>query len=457
MADELTDLREALLALRTQSAEARLLASEVLVRPVVPVPHPGTLRRPPPAPPPPTSVTAQAVVEGWSSGGENWAEQLGRRDLMAALRLLGIPFAGRRLVELEGLATSLVALADRRLRAPRFMEALAQIWFLNHPPTPAFSARLERARGELDAALLPRWLREVGANAAGVLRCAGAAFRLHPVEVALGEWDLPPSLVDGPWVEEIARRERPASIEELERLMLLADHGQLLRAPAAVSEAVRHVARSAVSLGHRMVDARRRIVSLLRGRIGELFGEAGRPRWAGLEEQHRTLRSWVAGEFMDVIFQHVHPDSMNWHQLVQRQKFWRQYAGAVDGLSVYVKEGRAQLLAHPDVAKIVKDFEGMVRIGTLDDSPTRRHAILVMEMQGTTGPVSVVEGNSMAKVRVRPKRVALPSHRISYRAHITQGEFEDPPAFARMHDTSGNWMGLVRAELARYGIRETSS
>ena len=160
---------------------------------------------------------------------------------------------------------------------------------------------------------------------------------------------------------------------------------------------------------------------------------------------------------MDVIYQHVHPDSMNWHQLVQRQKFWRQYAGAVDGLSVYVKEGRAQLLAHPDVAKIVKDFEGMVRIGTLDDSSTRRHAILVMEMQGTTGPVSVVEGNSMAKVRVLPKRVALPSHRISYRAHITQGEFEDPPAFARMHDTSGNWMGLVRAELARYGIRETSS
>ena len=272
MPDDLIDLRETLVALRTQSAEARLLASEVLVRPVVPVPRTGTLRRPPPAPPPLTSVTAQAVAEGWSSGGEGWVEQLGRRDLVAALRLLGIPFAGRRLVELDGLASSLVAVADRRLRAPRFVEALAQIWFLNHPPVPAFSARLERARRDLDAALVPRWLREVGANATCVVRRTGAAFRLHPVETALGEWDLPPSLVDGPWVEEIARMERPASMEEVERLMLLADHGKLLRAPAAVSEAVRHVARSAVSLGRQMVEARRRIVSLLRGRIGELFG-----------------------------------------------------------------------------------------------------------------------------------------------------------------------------------------
>lgn len=364
----------------------------------------------------------------------------------------------RRLVDFEGLALSLVAAAEPRLRAPRFVDLLASIWFLTYPPMPAISSRLERARGDVDPAMLPRWLREIGANATAVLRRTGPTFRQHVAEVARSEWGVPASLPDGPWVEEIVRAERPACVEDVERLLILADRGKELRAPAAVTDAVRQVVRGAVSYGRQAVDCRRRIVSLLRGRIGELFGETGRPRWLGLEDQLRTLRSWVAGEFMDVIFQHVHPDGLLAHQLAPRREFWRRFGGAVERLTVYVRGGREHLLAHKEVKRIVDELVGMVVIGALE-SPTSGHAILVMELVGTAGPVTVVEGNSMASVRVRPERVTLPRHRISYRDDITQGEFRAPPWFACPHLEGWgekHWTSKVRAELARYGVRETN-
>lgn len=444
-------LSAAFAALRSQAAEARQLATEVRAPPALPTPRGGSIRPPPTAPPQRLGLTADAVRGGWTAGGERWVQKLGRRELTAALRLLGQPSPRGPLVELDGLVEALVAAAGRHLRGARLVDAVGAVWFLRHPPAPAITARLEHARAELDPSVLPRWLREIGANATAVVWRVGPRFRQAAAEAARDEWQLPATLADGPWVDEIVRVERPTTVEEVERLLRLADHGADLRAPAALADGVRHVVRNAVECGRRDPTLRRRLVAILRGRVGELFGEVGRPRWVGLEDELRTLRSWVAGEFMDVIFQHVRPDGMFSHQLEPRRTFWRKYGGAVERLTVYVKGGRAQLMALPDVARIVRELEGMVRIGTLE-SPTAGHAILVMEMTGTGGLVTVAEGNSSAKVRIRTGPVSLSPHRISYRDDITSAYW----SLARMHDEPGHWKGIVRAELSRYGIRENS-
>ena len=449
--DEIDEIRRTFEVLQRQRAEALQLAKEVLVPPMIPRSGGAPARPYPDAPPPRPSLTPQQVADGWEARGDRWVEEIGRRDLVSALRLLGQTVGDRRLVEVEGLALWLVAAADRRLRAPRFVDLLASVWFLKYPPMAELTARLEHIRSEADPAMLPRWLREIGAHTTAVVRRTGPTFRQQAVEEARREWGVPASLVEGPWVEEIVRAEKPTSVEDVERLLVLADRGEDLRAPAPVTEAVRHVVRSAVGHGRQAVDGRRRIVSLLRGRIGELFGETGRPRWRDLDEQLRTLRSWVAGEFMDVIFQHVHPDGLLAHQLAPRREFWRRYGGAVERLTVYVKGGRAQLVGHPEVNRIVSELEGMVRIGTLE-SATAGHAMLVMELRGTGKVITVVEGNSSARVRIRPGEWTLSWKRLSYRDQVTSAEW----AFERAHDQPGNWKGYVREELARYGVRETN-
>lgn len=459
--DGLDALATAFGMLRSQAAEARQLATEIIT------PSPPHIKRWPPPPPrwqrrhsdeegddrPPRKppITVEDVALGWEREKHDWVSGLGRRELVGAMRLLGDSWKSGRLVDLDGLAEALVVAAGMHLRGARLVDAVCAVWFLKYPPAPGITARLERARAEVDASVLPRWLREIGAHAAGVVRRVGPRFRLAAAEVAREEWQLPATLTDGPWVDEIVRLERPASVEEVERLMRLADHGADLRAPAALTDGVRHGVRSATECGRQDPALRRRIVTLLRGRVGDLFGEMGRPRWTGLEEQLRTLRSWVAGEFMDVIFQHVRPDGMFAHQLEPRRSFWRKYGGSVERLTVYVKGGRAQLVTHPEVSRIVRELEGMVRIGTLE-SPTAGHAILVMEIRGTGGLVTVAEGNSSAKVRIQPGAVALSPHRISYRDDITSAYW----SLERMHDEPGHWKGIVRAELSRYGIRETN-
>lgn len=457
--DGLEALSAAFTALRAQGAEARQLATEVTAPPP---PHVKTWPPPPPprpgrdhdrrdGGPRPDPITAEQVALAWETSRQGWVNRLGRRELVAAMRLLGRPRGTGRLVDLDGLAEALAAAASNHLRGARYVDAVASVWYLRFPPLPGITAQLERARAEFDTSLLPRWLRDIGANAVGVVRRIGPRFRQAASETARDEWQLPATLTDGPWVDEIGRVERPASVEDVERLLRLVDHGADLRAPAALSDGVRHVVRNAVECGRREPTLRRRLVAILRGRVGELFGEAGRPRWVGLEDELRTLRSWVAGEFMDVIFQHIRPDGMFSHQLEPRRTFWRKYGGAVERLTVYVKGGRAQLMALPDVARIVRELEGMVRIGTLE-SPTAGHAILVMEMTGTGGLVTVAEGNSSAKVRIRTGAVSLSPNRISYRDDITSAYWN----LERMHDEPGHWKGIVRAELSRYGIRETS-
>lgn len=437
--------------LSSQAAQARQLATEVSVPPALPTPRSGAISPPPVSPPPRLSLTTEAVRSGWESERERWVQRLSRRDLVAAMRLLGHPTPQGRLVDLDGLTEALAVAATRQLRGARLVDVVSTVWFLKFQPLPAITAHLARACSDVDGSVLPRWLRDFGANANTVMRAVGPRLRQTAAEMVLDEWRLPRTLIEGPWVEEIVRVERPVSVEEVERLLRLADHGAELRAPAALTEAVRDVVRNAVECGRRDPALRRRLVALLRGRVGELFGEVSRPRWAGLEEPLRTLRSWVAGEFMDVIFQHVRPDGMYSHQLDPRRTFWRRYGGAVERLTVYVKGGRAQLMTLPDVARIVRELEGMVRIGTLESS-TAGHAILVMEMTGTAGPLTVVEGNSSAKVRVRTGVVPLSAYRISYRDDITSAYWD----LERVHDEPGHWRGVVRAELSRYGIRETN-
>lgn len=456
--DGLEALSAAFTTLRAQGAVAGQLATEVTAPPP---PHLKTW--PPPLPPRPgrndgreggprpEPITEEQVALGWETSRHAWVNRLRRRELVAAMRLLGRPWGTGRLVDLDGLADALATAASNHLRGARFVDAVGSVWFLRYPPPPGITAQLERAQAEVDVSILPRWLREIGANATGVVRLVGPRFRQAAAETARDEWQLPATLTDGPWVDAIVRVERPTSVEDVERLLRLADHGIDLRAPAALTDSVRHVVRNAVECGRRDPAQRRRIVGSLRGRVGDLFGELGRPRWAGLEDELRTLRSWVAGEFMDVIFQHVRPDGMFSHQLEPRRTFWRKYGGAVERLTVYVKGGRAQLMALPDVARIVRELEGMVRIGTLE-SPTAGHAILVMEMTGTGGLVTVAEGNSSAKVRIRTGAVSLSPNRISYRDDITSAYWN----LERMHDEPGHWKGIVRAELSRYGIRETS-
>lgn len=448
--DGLDALSAAFAALRTQAAEARQLATEMHAPLTLPVASGDSIPSTPSAPPQRLSLTADAVRERWMAGGERWVRTLGRRELTAVFRLLGQPSPSGRLVELDELVEALIAAARRHLRGARFVDAIAAVWFLRYPPAPAITAQLELARAEIDASVLPRWLREIGANAAAFVRRVGPRFRQVAAETAREEWQLPATLTEGPWVDEIVQVERPASVEDVERLLRLADHGAHLRAPAALTDGVRHVVRNAVECGRRDPTLRRRLVQILRDRVGELWGEAGRPRWVGLQDELRTLRSWVAGEFMDVIFQHVRPDGLFSHQLEPRRTFWRKYRGSVERLTVYVKGGSAQLMALPEVARIVRELAGTVRIGTLE-SPTAGHAILVMEMRGTGGLVTVAEGNSSAKVRIRTGAVSLSRDRISFRDDITSAFW----SLERQHDEQGRWKDIVRAELSRYGIRET--
>ena len=456
--DGLEALSAAFTTLRAQGAETRQLATEVTAPPP---PHVKTWPPPPPprpgrdhdrreGGPRPEPMTVERVALGWETSRHRWVNRLGRREFVASMRLLGRPLGTGRLIDLDGLAEALAAAARNHLRGARYVDAVCSVWYLSFPPLPGITAHLERARAEIGTSLLPRWLRDIGANAVDVVRRLGPHFRQAAAETAREEWQLPATLTDGPWVDEIVRVEQPASVEDVERLLRLVDHGADLRAPAALSDGVRHVVRNAVECGTRDPSLRRRIVALLRGRVGDLFGEVGRPRWAGMEEELRSLRSWVAGEFMDVIFQHVRPDGMFSHQLEPRRTFWREYGGAVERLTVYVKGGRARLMALPDVARIVRELEGMVRIGKLE-SPTAGHALLVMEMTGTGGLVTVAEGNSSAKVRIRTGAFSLSPYRISYRDDITSANWN----LERTHDEPGHWKGIVRSELTRYGIRET--
>ncbi|MBI2567305.1 MAG: hypothetical protein HYV63_09770 [Candidatus Schekmanbacteria bacterium] len=459
MTDDFAELQRAFHRLVESAAQGRQLAAEVRApRPPLPAAPARACSPPPPAPEPRPTLSAAQVADEWTKhGGATWIESLRRRDLLSAVRLLPEHVDGTPLYARRGLVEALLDAAKERVRPARMLELLASCWFIDWPPLPAVTARLQNACARVeDRALLPAWLRRYGLDAGAVASAFGAEIRAHGHLAAIDVLALPGSVMRGAWVDRVCGDELPAAVDELDRLLLFADRGEALCVPAAVTEVVRSVVKNAVANPAGGVEECRRLANRCRARVGELFGETASPRWRGLENELRILRTWITSEFLDVIFEHVRPDRAFSHQLDPRRDFWRGYGGWVERLTVYVRGGRDALLAHPEVKRVVDAFEGAVRIGSLN-SPTWGHAILVMELRGLQGTaVTVVEGNSNASLRIRAQAVQLPWPRLHYANDVVHGALDERVATAIAHSGEGTWQEGARRALARYGVTETN-
>lgn len=448
-------LLSALSKLREHTAEINQLASEArFIPPLIPSAPTSRPKTRLPLPVPPPTLSPEQMASRWREGGKSWVATLNRRELNSALRNLEKAVDGQRLCENSPLLSALLSRAETVLSKRRRIECLGYIWFLNYPPIPCVDSALRAAcQREPDSTVdtRPRWLRQDwGLDPVSLCRHIGEAVRSQGLVSAQAELGIAPVATSGPWLEPILLSTTPRTVEDIERFLLLADMGLEKRVPAPVTKEIQVFARIAIKLGHRFPETRRRVANLLRGRVGDLFGEAHRARWTGLEQELRTLRLWVTGDILDLVFHHVRPDSMLDHQLEPRRLFWRQYGSWVERLTIFFRGESSEFTSHPEVSRIMGELgHGVISIARMD-SPVFRHAVIWMVMRGPAGtPITVIEGNSNCQIRIRAGLHELRRH-ISYTDSIVHGPLSDDLAFTKRH--KGSWDHDVRIELRRYGI-----
>jgi hypothetical protein len=225
-----------------------------------------------------------------------------------------------------------------------------------------------------------------------------------------------------------------------------------VRAGAAVA------LRALVAATERGQRPRREVGQRLSLRVGSPFGVGAAGQWVRVKELLPKVRAWLAGEVLEVVFEHLRPeteDEVHQKQLEERRDFWKGFTGSVVRMWVAVcpKIQARDALEHPDVKAICEamgdDLEVRPLLGRSEQ------ALVWMHLQTRYGDtVTVVEGNADTGLRMRSGAIEpYPNMApVDYSVQIVNGEFSASRSDVRSFRHRGDWQGRTVNYLNGCGV-----
>lgn len=379
--------------------------------------------RPPPGPPvdppeprssPDPVWTATEVLERWVRGGLAELRALGRRYITAVIAATADPQVGPRLSRDADFVALLVQVAPQR----RLLPALARMYFHAYPPPAHLHAAISAQFAGFQNRRWPRWLAEVQWTSAPA-EAAERALRDLSDGVPATDWvvlarelDLPSSLPDGPWAEQIVQRavvdeRNNEALDRMLRLLTFADGGMEFRNGSRMTGATVLAIKRLVRLVHHNQalradkGVRDDVTGLLRARVGDFFQVASEAIWlrAGLDNERRILKTWRVSQIIDLVFRQLVPNNMSRHQTEERREFWSLYQNCVEAVWVFAHSALKARLETNEIHKLRRD--GSLHVGLLIGA--NQQAVIWMLVRGLNGQLSTaIEGNANTRWRVWP-------------------------------------------------------
>jgi hypothetical protein len=410
-------------------------------------PAPGPAKRSAWVGPPPTpreGLQPVDVVNRWRAEREAWLTPTNAAAMRAAAIALRVqPHAGI----LASDQAFLKALLPN-LKGSRHVGAVVHAVLATWPP-PALA--LEHL-AELRAQDLPRWAKQRGRDVPTATSLA-RALALQVVSGALqkpGDLDLPETVWDGAWAAQIITAAPVRALEPARNQLRFADAGKD-RHDAPITAATAAALTSLVDVGKATPHARREIAALLSQRVGSPFRSDAEARWSRVSHLLPTVRAWLAGEVLEIVFEHLTPSrGAGAHMTADRKIFWKGYTDSVRCIWIAVSDAiRPTLARDPDVRRVRDAMGSAFEVRRLKGGPEQ--ALVWMHLDGRDGVVTVVEGNSNTSLRLRWGEIKPPTGTIDYTADVVHGKFASHnDVYEKRH--KGNWEADVRDQLNTMGI-----
>lgn len=397
---------------------------------------------------PQPTLSAEQVFAAWSAGGLGWLDGLGRRDLAAVALAARHPIFGPRLSAEAQFVDALLP----RLRPRRRLAVLGRMWFHHFPPPPPVVRAFDLARQLVPPDAQPRWWRTTS-DPGGLARHVASALRTREWEDLSADEELPDEASAPPWADVVCSFGTATDVDHLVRLLRYADRGEERSSRSVLSEGGRVVVQRLVVAATGQPQHQGRVAALLRGRVGDVFGGADDAGWRGLERERGTVRSWVAGQVLDILFRHLTPaKDSEAHQTEPRRLFWRKYTHRVERLWLLVENSLRKRLLASDMRELLDRCGDMVEVRTLEGSAQR--AIVWMQLRTSSGNiVTVIEGNANTTFRIRPGGHAPKSGHVHYSDQIVGDVFssERVDVKTRTH-ASSTWEARFAQDLRDVGV-----
>jgi hypothetical protein len=196
----------------------------------------------------------------------------------------------------------------------------------------------------------------------------------------------------------------------------------------------------------------REVARALSLRVGSPFGGEAAGRWVAVPELLPKVRAWLAGEVLEVVFEHLRP-TIAGHQLAARKAFWKGYTGRVLRVWVAVSDNikKRKALDHPDVRKIREAMGTDLKVMDLEGGAEQ--ALVWMHLQGPAGViVTVIEGNANTTLRMRLGAFEPRFGYVDYRQEVMSGELAAGGASSASITHNGRWAERAEDFLAWRGI-----
>ncbi|MFM2247358.1 MAG: Signature domain, partial [Pseudomonadota bacterium] len=190
----------------------------------------------------------------------------------------------------------------------------------------------------------------------------------------------------------------------------------------------------------------------LSARVGSPFGPEAAGRWLAVRELLPKVRAWLAGEVLEVVFEHLRPEVAG-HQLEARKQFWKGYTGSVVRVWIAVSSAikRRRALDHPQVREIRAAMGADLKILDLDG--TVEQALVWMHLQGRDGQVvTVIEGNANTTLRMREGEFTPTFSFVDYRGEVVNGPIAMGGSSSANITHHTSWPYQARQFLAPRGI-----
>jgi hypothetical protein len=329
------------------------------------------------------------------------------------------------------------------------VQLAARLYFLRHPPHPA----LNNLGFGWESEALPRWWSAVGpALPPAAVVAQGIATAVQRGVAALpADLDLPDLDVAGKWELAIAQAAPITSADHAEALLHFLDGGPV-SSPKPVRPAAAVALRAWVAATERGERVGREVARALSLRVGSPFGGEAAGRWVAVPELLPKVRAWLAGEVLEVVFEHLRP-TIAGHQLAARKAFWKGYTGRVLRVWVAVSDNikKRKALDHPDVRKIREAMGPDLKVMDLEGGAEQ--ALVWMHLQGRDGLiVTVIEGNANTTLRMRQGSFEPRFGYVDYRQEVMSGEVGAGGASSASITHNGRWADRAEEFLAWRGI-----
>jgi hypothetical protein len=417
---------EALAALRRATEDLNHMATKLADHRIVP--EVDTRKWPKPGPPlflsgssssrpRPNDPTSDELWAKWQGGGLRWLKTADRRTLRVLCSLLTEPTDGRRFRE----APKLLRAVLDQLRPNAAVEIAGRLYLAEHPP-------LRDLVGwrPAEGTSLPRWWEAAGGALPPPERFANVVAEAIQAGEALLPADLDLGRLEGRWEAAIATARPVRTADHAEALLHFLDGGPITgtaRGRPGAAVAIRALV-AATENGERN---RRDVGHRLSLRFGSPFGGDAGGRWSEVSDLLPKVKAWLAGEVLEVVFEHLRPEEFA-HHLEPRKEFWKRYTGSVVRMWVAVSDAikNRHALEHRDVLQVRAAMGSDLSV--LDLEGGAEQALVWMHLQAAGGKlVTVVEGNASTKLRITPGCIAPPPRRVRYHDDVMHGRVAAAP------------------------------